>query len=1057
MAKLDRDALIVQDMDLARISLKHEGKQPDERKLAKDIHEDWEILSRARHLPETVREEITRAVIRIVKSQRGLAQRVLPPGTVEADPDFYRLMLAVDRNLAKKSGTGAVDTDDMTVIARTKRTVARDIIQPKLIHHVDGSINEIIDGSNDKPLEDIIERVIAYLKNECLGKNVEGISFYLVNEDNYHGQTDKLTKTTVGIPSTKIERSNFEKDKGDLGLFEANGTKPRLIRDRQTNKIYFELRINGKQLGLLEVDLRPGAELSSIEMQYIQQAMSRLDSKIDEALHSKRLDVIARKAHRILDEHGTKEKFEEGIAEFMELVCLHSTAYEAEVMVDIFGDGKDWFAKRFNDDRDVSPIQMDSGMKAEVKIPSTSRRVDEKRALVLDITDTTTLHDTDETGAIIGKVIFRTKKDADQLTNEDHTILNLCSEILSSHILTWRNDLKLRTEGVDPQIARTTMRDGMADIVKETLTVFYTDIAGYTYICEILKEALEDEDTTRDIETLRAVLEEFLNLIQKTGQMYGGVWDKAVGDMGLMEFGAPIDRNGKDPLGHNSTERRPEFFANNALKAAILVRHKLGEVSQVFRAKLLEIAHRKYAGDSKKPEDLGIEEQNTLLKRLEDETRLSPKISTTTSVYTGDVGFMKLKLGAAHDWTAIGDTMNSAARVQGTSLKMEIRVPLLTRDLVAPLINMDKPIPFDDNGGAESWSEFFRNRLGIDPEKVDVSFTEHYEGYKNKAGRSVVFTVNMKERRCDTIVPKSRIGIDSLLEYEGEEFAIESRRAAEGNIISFKLKTVHPDPAQAVSFYVDIPQTAIEDHIVRYKSPQALAKRTKTGATNSLLVQGGKLVEFVWKSIEVDQDNQLEELAENLGRSKEKMIVYTKMIPTGCYELNCEKPAKDDGHTVVSIRKGNHIFDVRVNDSKILSGPGPIMADTETLYDFQSYYETIRGSVNPGNPVIFVRKRKFYKIDPADAELYLMPIRTRTETDIVNRESGSRTSSNPPARSNSIMPSPSTTFKPSFAPEGTAKFWSTIAEQVEQLKNRDTESGKAFMASNWESNFTNED
>ncbi len=1056
MAKLDRDALMVQDMDLARETLLHEDKKPDEPKLAKDIHEDWEILSRARHLPEAVKEEVTQAVYRIVKSQRALARRVLPPGILEKNLDFYRLMLALNGTLAQKKDK-TKDADDMAVIARMKRTIARDIIKPRLVRHVDESVNGIIDDNNEMPLEDIIERVIAHLKNECLGKNVTGVSFYLVNEENYHGQVDKLTKTSIGIPAVKMDRADFEEDKEGLQLFGNTGTKPRTTLDRQTNKMYFELKINGRQLGLLEIDLKPGTELSDIETQYIGQAMSRLDSKIDEALHSKRLDVIARKAHRILDEHGTKEKFEEGIAEFMELVCLYSTAYEAEVMVDIFGDGKDWFAKRFNDDREITPIEMDSGMKAEVKIPSTSRRVNEKRALVLDIIDTTNLHDSDEQREIIGKVIFRTKKGAGELTNEDHTILTLCSEILSSHMLTWRNDLKLRTEGVDPQIARTTMRNGMADIVKETLTVFYTDIAGYTYICEILKEALEDEDTMQDIETLRAVLEEFLNLIQKTGQMYGGVWDKAVGDMGLMEFGTPIDQNGKDPLGHNATQRRPEFFANNALKAALLVRHKLGEVSQVFRTKLLEIAHKKYTSGLKKLEDLDVDEQNALLKKLEDETRLSPKIATTTSVYTGDVGFMRLKLGAADDWTAIGDPMNSAARVQGSSLKMEIRIPLLTRDLVAPLMNMNQPIPFNDEGGAETWAEFFKNRLGIDPEKVEVQFIEHYEGHKNKAGRNVTFTVSIKERRCDGIAPKSRMQIDKLLEYEGEEFAIESRKPSEGNMISFKLKTVHPDPAQAVSFYVDIPQAAIEERVVRYKSPQALAKRTKSGSTNSLLVQNGKLVEFVWKSIEEDQDKQLEELADNLGRSKEKMVVYTKTIPTGCYELNNEKPDKDPNHTVLSIRKGNHIFDVRVNNCKILSGPGAIIADADTLYDFQSFYETIRGSVNPGNPVVFVRKRKFYKIDPADAELYLMPIRTRTETDMINQERGSRTSSTPPARSNSIMPSAPSTLTSNFAPKGTSKFWSTIAEQVEQLKKLEPESRKEFFAANWESNITKED
>lgn len=388
MPKLDKEALIQQDIDRASTSLKNEGKKPDAKRLATEIRDNWEILSRARLLPESVKAEITRAVGRIIKSHQALAQKVLPAEALEGNPDFYRLLLAVNTSLAQQKENSPISDLNIDAISRTKRMVAKDIIQPKIIHHVDQMINETIDGNDDKSLEEVIEQVIAYLKNECLGKNATSISFYLVNEENYHEQTDNLTKTTVGIPVTPVTRQDFESG-GEAQLFTHQHEKPRRVIDHETNKQYFELKVNGHQLGYLEIDLKPGTELSSVELEYVEQALTRLDSKIDEALHSKRLDIVARKAHRILDEHGTTEDFEQGIAEFMELVCLYSTAYEAEVMVDIFGDGQDWFANRFNDDREITPIEMDNGMKAEIKIPSNSRRVDEKRALVLDITDST--------------------------------------------------------------------------------------------------------------------------------------------------------------------------------------------------------------------------------------------------------------------------------------------------------------------------------------------------------------------------------------------------------------------------------------------------------------------------------------------------------------------------------------------------------------------------------------------------------------------------------------------------------------------------------------------
>lgn len=1072
MAKLDRESLIAQDVVRAKGTLKEEGKKIDERKLQDDVHEDWEILSRARHLPEAAREKITAAVMRIIKTQRGTARKVLPPELMTKNPDFYRLMLAANDALSLNPDENTkVTPEDAAIIARTKRTIARDIIQPQLVHHVDQTVNAIIDSNDDKTLEEVIEQVIAHLKHECLGKNVNNICFYLVNEENYHGQVDELTRTSVGIPETRISRKAFDESKSHLGMF-GKEEEPRTITDPKNSRIYFELKIKGQNLGVLEVEMKPGTKLSEIEKQYIRQAMSRLDSKIDEALHSKRLDIIARKAHRILDEKRRPEDFEAGIAEFMELVCLYSTAYEAEVTVDIFGDGEDWFAKKFNDDREITSVEMDGAMKAEVKIPAGDRRVDEKRALVLDIMDSTSL-DEESKKDIIGKVIFRTSKDTDELTNEDHTLLKLCSQILSSHILKWRNDLKLRTEGVDPQIARNSMRAGNKDIIKETLTAFYTDIAGYTYICEILEDAFDGEETLEDIETLRAVLQEFLNLIQRTGQMYGGVWDKAVGDMGLMEFGVPIDQNDLDPLGNDGKTRRPEFFASNALKAALLVRKGLADVSRVFRDKLLGIAVTKYSQVyaeliNEKPEEkekikasilagLNPDEQTSLLQKLENETGLSPKITTTTSVYTGQGGYMKLALGAAHDWTGIGNTMNSAARVQGTSLKMEIRVPLLTRDLVVPHINMDTQIPFNRKGESESWSDFFRNRLGMDPAKVDVQFVEYYEGYKNKSGRNVVFTVNIKETMTDTIVQGSTLSVEQLLRYEGEEFGIVGApRPIEGNMLSFKLRTITADPSKSVTFRVNIPQAVIDERVTRYKAPHALRRRAMEGATNSILVQNGKLKQFTWESIETDQNEELNNLRAALEKSKESTIVFTKMVPMGCYQLSDETPHGDRGHTVLSLRKDTNIFDVRVSNKKIHEGVGPIMKDDEVLHAFQAYYETIKGKTTPGKPIVFVRRRNFYKVTPQEAEAYLMPIITQTRVIKDGPVEQVKTSSSPPPAMNgsTMMPPAGSTYDMTGLGEKTpSRFWTRIAEQIDEYKW----SGDELMKKNWNSHFPEKD
>ncbi len=288
------------------------------------------------------------------------------------------------------------------------------------------------------------------------------------------------------------------------------------------------------------------------------------------------------------------------------------------------------------------------------------------------------------------------------------------------------------------------------------------------------------------------------------------------------------------------------------------------------------------------------------------------------------------------------------------------------------------------------------------------------------------------------------MNIDDLLSYEGEEFGIESRRPIDENMISFKLKTVNPDPEKAITFRVNIPQAAIDERVVRYKSPLVLNPRAKMGAQNTILVQDGKLKEFVWKSIEEDQDQQLADLANELHKSKEKMIVYTKNVPTGCYELMSEKDHSDHNFAVLKIRKDNYVFDIRVSRSKIrqgIDGIASIMKDTDVLYDFQSFYETIRGKVTNDEPIVFVRKRMFYVITPNEAEKYLAHILTRSEAANGDDSRAIKCSSNPPAASTVMPPA----LEKDVSGAKPMVFWTKIAEQLETYHMV----GNQLLIDNW--------
>ena len=978
MADQGKENHLIRDMEIAYSVLLNEGQEPDMRRLKEGIETDRDIMGRMDGLPEEDRIVIDKAIRRLIRIHREELEQILPGNILEKESDCSSLAEILNQYIG--INRSFIGKKMLAAFSRTKKSIARDVVHPQVKNRIDQDINSLIDDNAEKSLEEIIEIVLSYLRERVLDKKARNISFYLVDEKNQYEQIDSLTLVSPGIISTPMSRREFDQGREHLEML---GEKDhlhgnRVIEDYAHNKLYLELNIKGLDLGVLQIDMHPGKRLNEIELEYLTHAASRLDSKIDEAMRTKRLALIAREAHRILDAHGTAEDFEAGLAEFMVYVCRYSTAYEAEVFVDIYGDGEDFYARNFNDDGDVTPIDIDESIKSEVKIPTASRKIDDKKVLISDIVDAAGPGPEN----IIGKVYFKTNRDADELRNEDRTLLTFCAEILHSHILAWRKHLQLRIEGVDPQIARTTMRGGVKETVKEIITALYTDISGFTYICELVEDALRDyPEAMDDVELFKAVLIEFLNLVQQSGHSYGGVWDKAGGDMGLMEWGIPIDKNGMDPLGDGTIERHPEYFALNALKASLLIRSKLDTVTLKFREHLLKLACKKYLPGTI-PENLSAEDQCRLLEKLRDETGLTPKISTTTSVYTGISGYAKLPLGAASDWTGFGNTMNTAARYQASSGIMETRLPLLTRDLVWPLIKSDRSVPINNKGKTEKFSDFLRNGLGMNPDLVEVEFRESYEGFRNKSGRSAVFTLMVRERNpeIDRIKQNSTLPAARLLEFEGMEFAIENRSIANDRKQQFFLKTVNEDPEKTISFRAIIPPEAIEERVVRYTSPRSLSLMRQNGIVKSLMVQDGRIREFTWKSIEEDQDELLSALAEQMRKTKETLVVYNKLIPGGCYILSSREPAESDAYEILTIEKNNYTFKVRVSKSKIHEGPGPILEDLNALYDFQSYYDCIKGQTAPDKPVIFVHKRHFYNVTPAEAETFILPIMAHTPT-----------------------------------------------------------------------------
>ena len=1002
---LSKEEHILLDTELASIALYQQGELISARRLDEGIRRDWETLKQIERLPEADQLEIARTIEQLIIINRDLAKQVVPPivlftlerqhyetGHMSIDP--RRIALEVNEYVEKQKEF--IPKESLATLARIKKIVARtlglavrksELDKETSVHEqaymtliFDHAINDLIDHNARKSLEEIIAIVMEHMRKNCFGNSVREMSFYLVNEENHYRESKRLTRITVSgttngdpvVLKTSTTSDNFSREHGTEPFTEEEKT---LRYNAGKDEAILELRIDERKLGVLVVKLSPGSKLSPQEICYLHQAQIRLDTKIDETLRGRRLARLDKLAHKILDKYGAlDEHFEEGIAELMYEVCLYSQAYEADLLLEVSGDGKHFIAKRFNDDGQVTNLPVDDQLRRMASMRTSSLAYRSKDTLVKDIIDPS---QETEPGRkrVIGKIIFKARDGEDLSADEDKTFLSLAAMIIGSHALQWRKNLQLLIEGVDPKIAMAKMREGIEEMVKEKLTILMTDISGYTAICAKLQKLFKDSETIEDIAIIKRVIEEFLILIQEVCESYCGTWDKAVGDMGIVEFGAPIDKKGKDPLGFAEFERHPEYHALNALKAALLIQKRLEEITRTFRKELVEIAKKKYAEPEKGTDEYTRFEQNPeswYLDQLCDDTGISPSIDTTTSVYTGEVGYGRLALQSSHDWTAIGTKMNTAARTQHAARRGQIMIPYETRELVKPLIENDIPVPFHpgDKGEkrCETWSEFLRNKLGVDPEKINYVCAGQYCHFKNLEGTHLVCSFNLADANAKVPTINQVLNFEHLRKFENREFAVQNMVIA-GNEMILKLRTIPCKEGQEpVPFNTIIPQGSIEEKVTVYTSHSEFSDRKKHRTDHTILVQDGRLVEFTYESAGKLQDMELHELLKPENGKEHNEIFHHKKTPAGCYVLM--ETTKHGNSTVLKLSKKPHILKVVIRETTIRRNSETIKGDNEILNDFRAYVAEIADQIDPlsqEQKIIFVHKGQYYEIASKDA------------------------------------------------------------------------------------------
>ncbi len=1028
-----RDEQIKLDVEVARKTLIDRKVDVDEARLENGVRNDWDVLKHARETlsPEELKH-VMKTIVRLIQDRRRAAIHVMPDvlGKVDQhlkaggkpedfDMDMMEMMLRVNARVGaeqtemdpKALGSLAVAkkmiSEQLRLMTTTKKaltrveaaeryaeTIALDAETLKVDQELYKIINYVAGGES---LEEGIKDVMKFIKSLLEDKGSD-ITFYLVNEKNHYHETEHLTKIPLHGNPHAMTKAQFEK-LHQKPLF--HDEEKFTFSDTQENVFHVELKIADRRLGVMEIQLMPGETLDKKLEAFINQARTRLNTKIDEALRGQRMGRIDSLAHEILDRYGAcDEYFEKGIAELMKEVCLYSKATEADLLLVVADEDKDecdhFIAKRYSDDRDPESLEETAELREIAYKPAKLMgRSGGKHTMVKDIVDPTAPDQ-----KIIGKIIFRTDE-GQELVHEDKTFLRMASMIIASHASQWRNNLRLKIEGHDPKIAEMEMREGIADLVRIKATIVETDISGFTAICDRLERKLFKNDKVGldALLTIKKLVKEFLTIGHRISSKYCGTWDKGIGDMAVAYFGGPIGKKtGNDPLGYGEDDRHPEFFAINALKASLLIQRELKGLSDNFRTNLIKLAEKKFsppaAENTENTEDWTKFQENPeqwYLDHLRDEFGLSPVIDTTTVVYTGDVAIVKISLPSSNTYTVLGTTMNTASRLQGKARRKQILIPRYTQQLIKPLIDADTPVPYRFSHKRktryeETFSQFLTEKLGLDAASIKSVINEQFDKpFKNLQGSNLYYSFEVRNAAALLPTKSEKLDAEGLAQYDGQEFSIHHAQISDDKI-KFSLATIPLDGEKGTTFKATIRQGGVEEVVPVYISRQEYEKRRHRGNHRTLRVQDSRFTEFDYKPLGEMQKTELDHVLDQKNGLVQGGVIQHKNTPSGCYRLVGSKVKGE--RTTLEMNKGTYIFKVNYQGSRIKSGIEEIVADDETLTFFKAYLIEIIEEIDTDAEanIIFVHKGDYFQLTTLEAASLIEELKTQIHRSVPPRE-----------------------------------------------------------------------
>lgn len=992
------------DKTCANLVLAEKGEAVNQKRLNEGIKDDWEAVMRMRRfaelLPETEKENIGKVVRDTIRRFSELfkteAAIVIPKsaknkkGEIKKNMDPFSLLIEVNRHLEQTD----IAPETAAKVAQVKKLIVTQIKQA-LIIAAGKIVNENINKYSEAATPEMIAQLLDFIKDDCIPTKVEDISFYVLDESNQFEERKYFTKIKTEKKQTKDRKrsqiiiKNIDLSKGDSSesdinakerqlMFETKGAK--ITKDEATNTLYYPVKMGDRYLGCLKIKLKEEQNLSTQEIEYIEQALQRLDNTLDDRLREGRHDYLAKLALEIFERHG-EGKFENSIADLVETFCKYNRAVKAEVYIDMDedkaandNDRPNIFAKSFDDFGQRAKIEKIPGKILSDKIVQTPNRIE------IPIYDPSSCETKEkgETGKrVIGKIIFKTGSEKNTLTYEDTCSAKTCADLLSHHIAHWRSNLKIATKGVDSSVARLIMKDNIPEAIKKGGTVYVVDLAGFsektnqtTKICE--RDFKDDPELNNEGLIIKKLQEDFLGTVQEIIKEFGGIWDKAMGDAALCIFGFPVDKEGVGPLGkdHNEEDLR-KFYIMQTYMAHLVINSKLGEISEKFKISLLKIASRKYPQIAKIEDEKEREEK--LLTKLKKDTGLSPEIKTTAAFFSGAFTYGCIRLKNAEDWTAIGNVVNSTARAQKYADAGEELKDAESADVIDEFVKSDTPIPLNNQGDTITWKKFCKKYLGRkDAPKPRRS--EKFVGFKNIPGmhRVVQHDLPLEKKKIPTITKGAILtGIDQLLAYEGLEFGI-SEIHPESNQTKLKLNYVNAHGKQ-IEFWVILPAGSIKKDATLYTSPRELQDREENKQLKTLKIESGSIKRYQWKSIGLLQSKAIQQIIDDnkdeSSNEQPSFVINENLTPAGCYV--CDKyPSEDssvqkngdDQEEIIELKKGNSTLNVKLALSKVKSGKEAFNTNKHLKRDFLDYYDALKTTYAENDNIIFVQHGNFYLI-----------------------------------------------------------------------------------------------